>query len=103
MTDLKDMSIDELFSSALSLDTKEVGAECCYSPNVCVSPEVLHEAMRRFRELELELAAKNLEIEADDRNVNALMDQVHELSNNLAAKDAECEELRAQMDQYPPT
>ena len=26
-----------------------------------------------------------------------------ELELELAAKDAECEELRAQMDQYPPT
>ena len=59
-------------------------------PGITTRDAAYHRFVDLCRELEIELAAKNLEIEADDRNVNTLMDQVHELSNKLAAKDAEC-------------
>ena len=78
MTEIKDMSIEELRADGsfqYGLGEYDV-----------VEIPYFDELARRYRELELELADKNLEIEADDRNVNALMDQLHELSNKLAAK-----------------
>jgi len=46
-----------------------------------------------------EIASLRLEIEADNRNVNDLMDQVHELSNQLANSIPK-ERVQALIDYY---
>ena len=55
--------------------------------------DAAHELASRLAKAQAEIESLKAEIAADDRNVNALMDQVHELSKekeSLKAQLAEC-------------
>ena len=84
----------ELAALELELDTAKILEDKAFGTLDCYG---VPKSRARYVALGIEVLVTRMDKQhADDLRA------IHDLEKQIAAKDAECEELRAQMDQYPP-